>query len=63
MMLAILGHGTYRVMKQFLTLAMPRQISDSNDVLQVYGIYWRGFGRRYVLQIRSLNANVSHFSS
>jgi hypothetical protein len=46
MMPAVFDHGTHYVTNQILTLEMLKEISDSDDVLEVHGSYCGGIGMR-----------------
>ena len=46
MMPAIYDNGTHYVTNQILTLEMLKEISDSDDVLEVRGSYCGGIGMR-----------------
>jgi hypothetical protein len=43
---AIFDNGTHYVTNQKLTLEMPKEISDSNDVVEVHGSFCGGVGMR-----------------
>jgi hypothetical protein len=46
MMPAVFDHGTHYVTNQVLSLDMLKEISDSDDVLEVRGSYCGGIGMR-----------------
>ena len=46
MMPAVFDHGTHYVTNQILTLEMLKEISDSDDVLEVHGSYCGGIGMK-----------------
>ena len=46
MMPAVFDNGTHFVTNQILTLEMLKEISDSDDVLEVHGSYCGGIGMR-----------------
>lgn len=46
MMPAIFDNGTHYVTNQVLTLEMLKEISDSDDVVEVHGSYCGGIGMR-----------------
>ena len=46
MMPAVFDHGTHYVTNQILTLEMLKEISDSDDVLEIHGNYCGGIGMK-----------------
>jgi hypothetical protein len=53
MMPAVFDHGTHYVTNQILTLEMLKEISDSDDVLEVHGNYCGGIGMKGAYYERS----------